>query len=156
MAFQLKNGETKTFEAHFHWSNYVSPALWAGMMLLLAILLLQANARGYSAGVPLVCIALVVGLLPFGYRVLQNKTKKYILTNQRIFVEHGILAKTRIDIPYAKINDTVMKQGILQRLLGSGDVVVFTGNDKALILSGLDCPNEFMEKISDHISKKVA
>ncbi|APJ02471.1 PH domain-containing protein [Silvanigrella aquatica] len=92
--------------------------------------------------------------MPFVYKWLQNKSKKYIVTNQRVYIENGIIAKSETELPLNKINDILLKQGIVQRLVGAGNIRIFTGNDKPTIIFDIDAPDSFKNKLTEMIENK--
>lgn len=57
------------------------------------------------------------------YHIRRNRTH-YILTNQNLTVEVGILSKDRTHIPLAKVQDVTVKQTLFDRVMGVGSVVV--------------------------------
>lgn len=152
MAIQLRQGELVQSEANFHWAAYVRSGIWAALMGLSFLGQLLGPEK---SGVVMFWTA-VLGFGPITYVWLQNKNKTYVVTNQRLYVEEGILAKTKTDIPFNKINDISFSQGIFQRMFGSGNVAVMTGNDKPTKLSDLDEPEKFREALSSICQNKAA
>ena len=158
MAIKLKANEEIRATANFHWSSYIFAGVWAAFFCLAALVSLISVAQGKSSVGALVQI-LVIGFFPLGFRLLQNKCKHYVVTNQRLYVEQGILAKTKRDIPLNKINDLEMNQGILQRYWDAGNIFVLTGNDKPTRLTNISAADDFKAKISamlEREEKKVA
>jgi len=146
MAIKLRQDESVHCVANFHWSSYLWPGLWA---LLIGLPSLAGTViEGSNIVMP------AIGFAPILYVWLRNKTKSYVVTNQRLYVEEGILSKSKIDIPFNKINDITFNQGIIQRLLGSGSVAVMTGNDKPTKLTNLDKPEDFREALVTISHKK--
>mgnify|MGYP001590441348 CR=1 FL=1 len=91
---------------------------------------------------------------PFVYRWLQNKTKKYMITTQRVYIEEGIISKKMNEISFDKINDLVLSQNIIQRLVGSGNILILTASGKPTVIKDIEQPHEFKSAISDMIQKK--
>jgi uncharacterized membrane protein YdbT with pleckstrin-like domain len=60
------------------------------------------------------------------WRWLQVRCQSYTLTDQRLKTTHGILTKVTDDIELYRVRDTRMQQGIWQRVLGLGDVILAT------------------------------
>jgi uncharacterized membrane protein YdbT with pleckstrin-like domain len=138
MAFTLKNGETVKLESQIHWSAYWLTGAWALFMSIPIFAMV-------NTGVQLESILIVGGISygPFIHTWLRNKTKRYIVTNLRLYVEEGIISRTITDIPLNKINDTALSQGLVQRMFGSADLSVMTGNHKPTILKDIDCGEQF-------------
>ncbi|KAB8039129.1 PH domain-containing protein [Silvanigrella paludirubra] len=142
MALKLRANEELKIKVDFHWSSYLVPGLWAFAITIGFI------SHVISGGSNLVMI-LIIGWGPLIYKLLANRCKDYSVTNQRLYVEEGIIAKKKKDIPLQKINDLEVSQGIIQRMLGSGNILVLTGNDKPTKLTNIDNPEVFKNKISE-------
>lgn len=147
MALKLRTNEELKIKADFHWSSYLFPGIWAAFLTLFIIGLLAApKTDGEST--PIFWFV-ILGWAPLISKFLANKCKDYSVTNQRLYVEEGIIAKKKKDIPLQKINDLEVSQGILQRMLGAGNILVLTGNDKPTILANIDNPEAFKNQISE-------
>lgn len=152
MAIKLRQGEEIQNEAQFHKSIFYIPAAWAALLTLSAIgQLFIPRSEGQS-----LLLTLLIGLAPITYVWLKSKNKSYVITNQRLYVEDGILAKTKIDIPFQKINDISLSQSLTQRMLGSGNVMVMTGNNKPTTLRDLENSDNFREVLSRVCQHKSA
>lgn len=152
MSIQLRQDEKIECEAQFHWSAFIVPAIWAAFMSL-ALIGIMASPE-FNGGAFFMVASF--GYAPLTYVWLQNKNKAYVVTNQRLYVEMGILSKTKTDIPTHKINDINLNQDIVQRLFGAGNIAIMTGNDKPTKLMNIDRPEQFREVLSNICSKKTA
>ncbi len=74
---------------------------------------------------------------------------RYRLTTQRLFVQTGLIAKHLEEVELFRVKDVTLSQGVLQRLLGVGNVVVLSTDDTAprLELAGLRGPMDVKEQI---------
>jgi uncharacterized membrane protein YdbT with pleckstrin-like domain len=153
MAINLHQNEQIKISAKIHWSSYLIVGIWAGIFALSLIgQLLGAHSNNNTSGT--FFFTAFIGFFPLTYRILQNKGKHYILTNNRLYVENGIIAKSKKDIPIHKMNDVEMSQGIVQRIFGSGDIVVLTGNDKPTRLTNIDFPEVFKNQLTEVMRSK--
>lgn len=147
MALNLRTNEELKIKANFHWSSYLAPGVWALFMTLGIVgAAVAPETDGKSSSI---FIMIAFGWGPLFYKILANRFKDYSVTNQRLYVEEGILAKKKKDIPLQKINDLEVSQGIIQRMLGAGNILVLTGNDKPTKLSNIDNPEIFKNQISE-------
>ena len=82
------------------------------------------------------------------YRVA---SMRYRLTTQRLFAQTGLIAKDLEEVELFRVKDVTLNQGVLQRMLGVGNVVVLSTDDTAprLELAGIRDPMEAKEKIRD-------
>ena len=60
-----------------------------------------------------------------------------MLTDERILLQDGVLARERRDLPLARVNDHVMTQSLLDRMLGSGTLTVDSIGDQAAVLTSV-------------------
>ncbi len=75
---------------------------------------------------PLV-VGLPVDLFLMGYALyfhLQRNKTHYILTNQNLTVETGIISKAATHIPLAKVQDVTVKRNLIDRIFNIGSIVV--------------------------------
>ena len=119
-----------------------SVAATFGGLLFFLFLLLVAGGFAYAWSQPpaglagtgplllLVVVALVVAILLLG-RWVWWRNKVYIVTNLRVLKLEGILSKSHRDASLDKINDLVMSQSVLGRILNYGDVQVLTANESS-------------------------
>jgi membrane protein YdbS with pleckstrin-like domain len=85
----------------------------------LVILLAQIPAPPYFS-IPL---ALSLLLIPAYYHLRRNMVR-YTLTDAKIEIDTGLIARTTRNIPLSKIQDVTVSAGIPQRILGFGDLIV--------------------------------
>jgi len=68
-------------------------------------------------------VALALLLIPAYYHLKRNMIR-YTVTDSKIEIDHGLIARTTRNIPLSKIQDVTISASILQRMLGFGDVVI--------------------------------
>jgi uncharacterized membrane protein YdbT with pleckstrin-like domain len=90
----------------------------------LVFLLATVGAPAYIS-VPL---ALALLLVPAYYHVKRNLVR-YTLTDSKIEIDTGLIARTTRNIPLAKIQDVTVSASIPQRLLGFGDLIIDNASD---------------------------
>jgi uncharacterized membrane protein YdbT with pleckstrin-like domain len=61
----------------------------------------------------------------------------YVVTDERILLQDGVIARERRDLPLARVNDHVMTQSLLDRMLGSGTLTVDSIGDQAAVLTSV-------------------
>lgn len=97
-----------------------------------------------------------VVLLPIGIGLIlllrvwyKTSATRYRLTTQRLFVQKGLVAKQLEEVELFRVKDVTLQQGIIQRLLGVGSVVVLSTDDTTprLELAGIRDPIEVKEMI---------
>jgi len=55
--------------------------------------------------------------------------ERYIITNRRVLKVEGVFNKQVTDSSLEKVNDVVLEQSVLGRVLGYGDIHIITGSD---------------------------
>lgn len=56
-------------------------------------------------------------------------TTHFVLTTDRIINRSGIIRKTGTDIPLDRVNTVLFSQGLLERMVGAGDLVVESASE---------------------------
>lgn len=123
-------------ESVVHSARRSVAATFGGLFVFLALVLigvgvayaLSAPAAGLLGTGMLLVVALVLGVLLLG-RWVWWRNKIYVVTNLRVMKLEGVLSKSHRDASLDKINDLVMTQSILGRLLGYGDLQILTANE---------------------------
>jgi uncharacterized membrane protein YdbT with pleckstrin-like domain len=120
-----------------HWITIVGSLIVNGFLILLlwgigvfVSVTAQSLLKGLS-GIPLVVLAVfsLVFLWRMVWDILHWVNDVYAVTNRRIIQISGIINKHSIDSSLEKINDLVLNQSMLGRLLGYGDLEILTGSE---------------------------
>jgi uncharacterized membrane protein YdbT with pleckstrin-like domain len=122
----LTSGEVVVHEVRPHWKALVGPAFWT-LLVAVATGFLFVKANGSHRGpirLAIVGAAFVVWWVIGGLTILRWWFTEYVLTNERLIARTGVIAKRAKDIPLETINDITFHQTILDRLLGSGDLIL--------------------------------
>jgi uncharacterized membrane protein YdbT with pleckstrin-like domain len=99
-------------------------------------------------------VALGLLLVPAYYHLKRNMVR-YTLTDSKIEVDHGLIARTTRSIPVAKIQDVTVSASILQRLLGFGDVVVDNADaSSATILHNINSPRHYADLLLREMARR--
>jgi hypothetical protein len=75
---------------------------------------------------------LLVGLVWLGQIYLAWYSQDYLVTNRRVIKVEGILKKRSADSSLEKINDAVLEQSVLGRMLGYGDLDIMTAAEESV------------------------
>lgn len=92
-------------------------AVLGGIALVFLLASLSVPA---SISIPL---ALALLLIPAYYHLRRN-TIRYTVTDAKLQIDTGLIARTTRNIPLSKVQDVTVSATIPQRLLGLGDVIV--------------------------------
>jgi len=93
-------------------------------------------------------VALALLLIPAYYHLKRNMVR-YTLTDSKIEIDYGLIARTTRNIPLAKIQDVTVSASILQRLLGFGSVVIDNASEVGgtTILHNINNPRQYSDLI---------
>jgi membrane protein YdbS with pleckstrin-like domain len=141
MESQLPPGERIVLTLHPHWKILLRPALLLIVVIVAAVALLIVIPPGREAGpgrIAVGVVALVLALAASGVPFLRWRTTTYQLTTRRLQLRRGILTRSGRDFPLIRISDASFSQGPIDRLLGSGRLVVESaGEHGQLVLSAI-------------------
>jgi uncharacterized membrane protein YdbT with pleckstrin-like domain len=123
----LAAGEEPVAILRPHWKVLVRPIVLA--CLVLAVLaagevLIPAGKAAAAERLALAVAAIAALAWWLLYPVLRWRTTVYELTTKRMRLRDGILTRRGRDIPLSRITDVSFRKGLLDRVLGSGTLVV--------------------------------
>jgi uncharacterized membrane protein YdbT with pleckstrin-like domain len=130
----LAQGEVVRYRGRQHWLAPLSDARNAVLLLLLGVVIMFLAAY-VNAFNPIGFVGIVVALIAVIWIAIVYFTwraQEYLITNRRVLKVEGLLDKKAGDSSLDKINDAVLRQGILARILGYGDLEVLTANEQQI------------------------
>jgi uncharacterized membrane protein YdbT with pleckstrin-like domain len=134
----LARDEHIIYRGRQHWLAPVSDSLRPVVLVLagLVLMFIQFNVAEPSAistiWTALWAILLLVGLGWIGLVVWTWRAQEYLITTRRALKVEGVLDKKSADSSLEKINDALLTQGLLARLLRYGDLEILTANEEAI------------------------
>lgn len=137
----LSEGERSVLKLHQHWKTVLRPVIVLALIVaaMLAVLLLVPDlVAAVRLGVG--AVALVLAIVFVAGPLLRWWTTSYELTNRRLRLRAGVLTRRGRDFPLSRISDVSFAQGLLDRMLGCGRLVVESpGEHGQLVLT--EIPN---------------
>jgi uncharacterized membrane protein YdbT with pleckstrin-like domain len=133
----LTEDEHLVLRLHPHWKTLIGPLLVAVLVVaaaLIAEVLIPPNSAAAVERLVVAAVAILAVMLWLIVPVLRWRTTTYELTTRRMRVRSGIVTRQGRDIPLARINDVSFEKGLLDRLLGSGRLVVESAGEHGQIL----------------------
>src|ERR1700754_1376285 len=112
--------------------------------ILLVAMLSMVGAPVYFS-VPL---ALALLLIPAYYHIRRNSIR-YTLTDAKLEIDTGFIARTTRNIPLSKIQDVTVSASIPQRMMGFGDLVVDNASDVggSTVLHNINKPRMYADML---------
>jgi uncharacterized membrane protein YdbT with pleckstrin-like domain len=129
--------EQLVLQLHPHWKTLIRPLLIALVVVAVALTVeaVIPSGSGAAAGRLVVAAVAILALMVWLIvPVLRWRTTTYELTTKRLKVRDGIVVRHGRDIPLARINDVSFQKGPLDRLLGSGRLVVESAGEHGQIV----------------------
>jgi uncharacterized membrane protein YdbT with pleckstrin-like domain len=135
----LAADERVVLHRHPHWKRLAGPVL---------VLLLSAAVAAFGLGVvnrlnweqtakSIVMIVIgVIWLILVAWLVVWPffnwRTTHFVITDRRVMFRHGILTRSGIDIPLARINSVEFRHALVDRLLRTGTLIIESASQDPL------------------------
>jgi len=91
-------------------------------------------------------VGLALLLVPAYYHLRRNMVR-YTLTDAKLEIDTGLVARTTRNIPLSKIQDVTVSASIPQRMLGFGDLIVDNASEVGgtIVLHNISNPRHFAD-----------
>lgn len=103
-------------------------------------------------------VILGVALLSFAiplYKQIQRMREVYTLTNHKLEMRFGLIAKTVRNIPLRNVQDVTVTSSAGERLLGLGDIVIDSASETGKIrLSNIHHPERYADQILGELRRR--
>ena len=124
--------------------------LIGGVVLFVALLAVDLWSALETVGLWASIALTVIGVGMVGYSYIKWWVEDYAVTNQKVLKVAGLLRKRTSGAALEKINDVIMEQGPLGRMLGYGTLKVSTASDSSdLTYQTMRKPAEFRRAMLD-------
>jgi membrane protein YdbS with pleckstrin-like domain len=102
-----------------------------------------------SLGVPAsisILLALALLLIPAYYHVRRNMIR-YTVTDAKLQIDTGLIARTTKNIPLSKVQDVTVSATIPQRLMGFGDIIVDNASEigGSIVMHNIRSPRHYAD-----------
>jgi hypothetical protein len=132
----LSEGEEVVLRTRQHWLALLLEARYSILLFIAGLVLLflsQAISGTFHDIVGWLTIgAIVISLLWLAKTYMTWYSEDYLVTNRRVLKVEGIVNKRSADSSLEKINDAVLEQNLLGRMLNYGDLDILTAADVAV------------------------
>jgi len=110
--------------------------------ILLVFLLASIGVPSYIS----IPMALALLLIPAYYHIRRNMVR-YTVTDAKLEIDRGLIARTTRNIPLSKIQDVTVSASILQRILGFGDIIVDNASEMggSTIIENVSHPRHYAD-----------
>lgn len=120
----LNDDETVAVDLHPHWFHFAEPVASLVGSMVLGIVSLRFDGWPRTV-LGWIAIVLIIGTAVWTVvRYISWATSHFVVTNHRIIYKSGWIRRRGIDIPLDRVNNVVISQGVLERMLGAGDLLI--------------------------------
>ena len=122
----LAGDEEIVLDLRPHWMALVAPGIWTIALLLVFIFglrLLPDTAPSLLRWGLFLIVLIVFASTPLP-KYLAWATSHFVVTSGRVIHRFGLVAKHSTEIPLESVSDVEFGQGMLERLVGSGDLTI--------------------------------
>ena len=156
----LADGEQLVLDLHPHWKALLSPLVTLVLVLGIGSFAAASVPAGSRQGL-LRILVLVVGLMPLAAYALRPflrwVTTHFVVTDRRVLVRTGILARSGRDVPLSRINDITFRHTALERMLGCGTLVVESAGERGQVtLTGVPRVERVQRELYDLVERTDA
>ena len=131
----LAERESLVLHKHPHWKMLVLPVLY--LVLVVAVASFAAavarnQSWAHTAWIVIAVLAVLAVLWLTVGPVLRWRTTHFVLTDRRVLVREGLFTRTGIDIPMTRISSVQFRHGLVDRMLGTGTLIIESASDEPL------------------------
>jgi uncharacterized membrane protein YdbT with pleckstrin-like domain len=130
----LTEGEELVMDLRPHWIALVGPVLVTILVIvgwIIALPRLPGDGRGHDILVWVTWGAGVIILIVYPVRAfIRWATSHFVVTTQRLIHRVGLIAKDSMEVPLERINDVRFHQGVLERMIGAGDLIIESAGER--------------------------
>ena len=101
-------------------------------------------------------LGLMLLLIPAYYHLRRNMVR-YTLTDSKIEIDTGLIARTTRNIPLTKIQDVTVSASIPQRILGFGDLVIDNASELGgtTVLHNISKPRHYADLLLRELRRRT-
>lgn len=126
----LNDYETVALDLHPHWWYFSEPvsALVGSIVLGIVVrVFTSGDAEQVLTWIAIVLIVACAFWLVVRYAKWANTN--FVITSDRVIFRSGVVAKSGIEIPLERVNNVLFHQGVFERILGAGDLLIESGGE---------------------------
>lgn len=135
----LANDEQVVLHRHPHWRRLIGPVLVLVLATALAsfaaAVVNQTDWDPTAKNVVQLVIA-AIWLVAIGWLTIWPFfswwTTHFVITDRRVMFRHGLVTRSGIDIPLARINSVEFRHGLIDRMLRTGTLIIESASQDPL------------------------
>lgn len=135
----LAEDEQVVLHRHPHWKRLIGPVLVLLISTAIAAFVAalvtntgwEPTAKRVLYGVIAAVWLVLIGWLTV-WPFFSWLTTHFVITDRRVMFRHGLLTRSGIDIPLARINSVEFRHGLLDRMVRTGTLVIESASQDPL------------------------
>jgi uncharacterized membrane protein YdbT with pleckstrin-like domain len=124
----LNPDESVALDLNPHWWYFAESVSSFAVSGILWLFVFGQDERKSYLTYPIGVIALAA-LVWVIVRYLKWRTTYFVITSDRLIYRNGVIGKSGIEIPLERVNNVNFKQGIFERIIGAGDLLIESGGE---------------------------
>jgi uncharacterized membrane protein YdbT with pleckstrin-like domain len=136
----LAKDEHVVLHSHPHWKRLVGPVLVfiiaTGVAAFLTAVVQQRTGWDQTARMIVDGVIWAIWLVLLCWLTLAPllswRTTHFVITDRRVMFRHGLLTRSGIDIPLARINSVEFRHGLTDRMVGTGTLIIESASQDPL------------------------
>ncbi|TME75103.1 MAG: PH domain-containing protein [Chloroflexi bacterium] len=154
-AHDLLPGERILVSSARHWVVLVRPTVTTVLAIAVSLVILVLLPIPGELRILLMLGVLLAGLVVLNLYYWGWRAHEYVLTDQRVILNEGIISRFSRSIAIDRIQDLTIFQGIWGRTWGFGDIELESaGRDSAEVLSMVPRPQQLRNAIFSQIEAR--
>lgn len=144
----LVEGETVIARAHYHWLNWILPALALIVPILLQILSWVYVAADVRAWMNYITFGLIIaGGIYCLWHVIRIRATEIAVTDRRFIRKTGWISRQTAEIELRSIEEVGLKITVMGRILGYGTITIRGTGAGMVVSEGVENPKDFQKAI---------
>ncbi len=115
----LGDDEVIVSEFRPHWTGIMKEG---ALLVLIIVLIILVQIQGWNGWISVGLI--VAGLIVTAEGLARWLTTLHVVTNERVIYRAGLISKSGKEIPHEVINDVAFSQRAIERVFGTGDLLI--------------------------------
>jgi uncharacterized membrane protein YdbT with pleckstrin-like domain len=135
----LAKDEQVVLHRHPHWKRLIVPALVLVIATALAAFVaavVEQTTWDQTAKTVVFGVIAAIWLLTIGWLslwpFLNWWTTHFVITDRRVMFRHGLLTRSGIDIPLARVNSVEFRHGVIDRIVRTGTLIIESASQDPL------------------------
>ena|ERR1051325_1780669 len=158
----LVHDEQVLYKTGSHWIVLLGPILLGflsgfdfGLIMLVSAIISIRDKNASSGGMALTgLVFLVIGAIPMLLGHYARRATEIAVTNKRIVIRTGLLSRRTFELLLPQVENIVVEEGILGRMLGYGSVVIRGIGGTPESFHRVAHPLEFVRQVQQLVGKR--